>query len=261
MKTLLICHSDSIISKKIISSWLQSFSELSGIVIISETKNRFAVRVKHEIKRVGILRFLDVLLFRVYYRLFLSKKDKLWEKNIVEGFERKNRNESNNIPIIYTQSPNSLESKKFIKNINPDILIARCKTILKENIFSIPSKGSLVFHPGICPQYRNAHGCFWALSNNDLKNVGMTLLKIDKGIDTGPIYGYYTYKFNEINESHIIIQNRVVIDNLDKIKMKIIDIYNDKASPLVIENKKTKLWGQPWLSKYIKWKFNAYMRK
>ena len=87
MKTLLICHSDSIISKKMISSWLQSFSDLSGIVIISETKNRFAVRVKHEIKRVGILRFLDVLLFRVYYRLFLSKKDRLWEKNIVEGFK------------------------------------------------------------------------------------------------------------------------------------------------------------------------------
>ena len=50
-------------------------------------------------------------------------------------------------------------------------------------------------HPGICPEYRNAHGCFWALANRDLNKVGMTLLRIDKGVDTGPTFGYYTYPY------------------------------------------------------------------
>jgi len=35
-------------------------------------------------------------------------------------------------------------------------------------------------HPGICPEYRNSHGCFWALANDDPERVGVTLLQIDK---------------------------------------------------------------------------------
>ena len=136
------------------------------------------------------------------------------------------------IPILKTHSPNSKESEAFIKGVNPDIIIARCKTLLKTGIFSLPSKGTFVMHPGICPEYRNAHGCFWALANNDLTNVGMTLLKIDEGVDTGPIYGYYTYDFDEINESHIIIQHRVVLENLQELKMKLLNIYNGDAIPL-----------------------------
>ena len=54
---------------------------------------------------------------------------------------------------------------------------ARCKVILKEKIFGIPRVGTFVMHPGICPEYRNAHGCFWALVRRDLERVGMTLLR------------------------------------------------------------------------------------
>jgi len=41
---------------------------------------------------------------------------------------------------------------------------------------------AFVLHPGICPEYRNAHGCFWALVNRDLARVGVTLLRADRGV-------------------------------------------------------------------------------
>ena len=71
-------------------------------------------------------------------------------------------------------------------------MVARCKRILKERIFAVPRPGTYVLHPGICPEYRNAHGAFWALARRDLDKVGLTLLRIDKGVDTGPVYGYFT---------------------------------------------------------------------
>jgi hypothetical protein len=48
----------------------------------------------------------------------------------------------------------------------------------------------------------------------------MTLLKIDAGGDTGPAYGYYRCDYDEVAESHNIIQARVVFDNLDALRDK-----------------------------------------
>src|SRR5436309_328007 len=32
---------------------------------------------------------------------------------------------------------------------------------------SLPARGTFVLHTGICPEYRNAHGCFWALARSE----------------------------------------------------------------------------------------------
>ena len=45
----------------------------------------------------------------------------------------------------------------------------------------------------------------------------MTLLRVDPGIDTGPIFLHGTYAFDEVEESHSVIQYRTVIENLDAI--------------------------------------------
>ena len=80
MKTLLICHDGAQLDQVVLARWLNSFSNLVGIVIIQEPKGRMWRRVKREIKRIGIFRFLDVLAFRLYYRIFLAGKDQRWEQ-------------------------------------------------------------------------------------------------------------------------------------------------------------------------------------
>lgn len=143
---------------------------------------------------------------------------------------------------------------------SPDLMIARCKTLLKERVFSIPSRGTFVFHPGICPEYRNAHGCFWALANDDLTRVGMTLLRIDNGVDTGNVYGQYGYAYDELNESHTVIQHRVVLENLDPLREKLLQICDGSAVPLDTAGKASRAWGQPWLTRHLRWKRNARRR-
>src|SRR5262249_3620708 len=134
--------------------------------------------------------------------------------------------------ILSAGSPNSPEVEQFLRTVLPDIVIARCKSLLKQSVFSIPSRGTFVMHPGICPQYRNSHGCFWALAKNDRENVGMTMLKIDKGIDTGPVYGYYRCQFDETRDSHHVIQHKVVFDNLESLRDKLFEIHHGNASTI-----------------------------
>lgn len=256
MKTLLICHEGAILDQEGMLRWLASFSQVVGVVILREQSGRKLKRVKREIVRVGTLRFLDVCAFRLYYRLFIASKDRRWERSRLEAlhsmFPPVGR-----VPMLVSSSPNSEETEGFIKRSDPDIVIARCKVILNRRIFSIARNGTFVMHPGICPEYRNAHGCFWALANGDFEKVGMTLLKVDAGVDTGGVFGYYTYPYDSRFESHVVIQHRVVFDNLLPLQRKLLDIHEGRAEAIDTSGRASREWGHPWLSRYVSWKRRA----
>lgn len=257
MKTLLICHAGARLDQVVLARWLNSFSNLVGVVIIQEPANRIWRRVRREVKRIGVLRFFDVLAFRCYYRIFLAGKDQRWERQELQQKCLIYGDIASDTAILKTSSPNTQETETFIRSMNPDMVLARCKMLLKESVFSIPARGTLVMHPGICPEYRNAHGCFWALARRDLSKVGMTLLKVDRGIDTGPVFGYYSYSFDEVHESHFVIQSRVVLENLDALRQKLIEIFQGTATPLDTSGRSSNEWGQPRLTNYLRWKSQA----
>ena len=256
MKTLLICHEDADLDREGLARWLASFSDLVGIIVVRETTQRMWRRINREVKRIGTQRFLDVLAFRLYYKTFLARKDQEWKTAKVDELCLCYP-QVKAVPILFTHSPNTAEVEQFILKLSPDIVLARCKTLLKESVFSLPSRGTFVMHPGICPEYRNAHGCFWALANGDRDKVGMTLLRIDKGVDTGPVYGYYSYPYDEARESHVVIQYRVVMENLRELEKKLVEIYDGEAMPLDTSGRESAVWGQPWLTSYLKWKRRA----
>lgn len=254
MRTFLICHEEELLNREVLPRWLASFSELGGILVLRETRKQKKRRIEREFARVGLLRFVDVLAFRLYYRFFLSAADDHWRRKLVAELSQRYAALPPTVPVLVSSSPNSSESRDFIRDAVPDLMIARCKVILKEEIFSIPRRGTLVMHPGICPEYRNAHGCFWALANRDLTRVGMTLLRIDRGVDTGPIFGHYHCAYDERRESHIVIQERMVFDNLDVLRPHLEVIANDRAVPVDVSGRSSAAWGQPWLTKYLAWK-------
>jgi hypothetical protein len=259
-RTLLLYHEGSRADEEVLSRWLASFSDVVGIVVLKEPKRRRWERVKREIRRSGRLRFLDVAAFRVYYRLRLAGRDRAREDALVRELSAR-YHERGTTPTLTTESPNSPEAEAFIREARPDIIVARCRTLLQERIFSLASEGTFVMHPGITPEYRNSHGCFWALANRDLDRVGMTLLRIDAGVDTGPVFGYYSYDFDERAESHVVIQKRVVLENLDAIRDKLLEIHRGAATPLDTTGRRSAVWGQPWLTKYLRWKLAARRRR
>jgi len=256
-RTVLICHDAELLNRHALPRWLASFTDLAAIVVIVEPRSRLWKRVKREIKRVGIVRFTDVLAFRIYSRIFLRGSDRHWTEAKLKELESLYPPIPKSTRILITESPNSSETEQLLRELKPDLILARCKHILKESIFTQPRVGTFVMHPGICPQYRNAHGCFWALATRDTINVGMTLLKIDKGVDTGPVYGFYHCNYDELHESHNVIQDRVVFDNLDELRAKFDEILAGNATRIDTRGRKSQAWGQPWLTAYLRWKHLA----
>ena len=58
--------------------------------------------------------------------------------------------------------------------------------ILTEEIWSLPAKGFINFHYGLLPQCRGPQPILWHMLHQD-KEAGVTLHKVDGGIDTGEI--------------------------------------------------------------------------
>ena len=234
--------------------------DLVGVVVIEETRDRVLQRYRREVKRVGRLRFLDVVAFRAYYKLALSAADTAWEEQRQRELVARYPEAPQTVPIHFTPSPNAPATAEFIRACAPDLVLARCKTLLKPEVFSIPPNGTFVMHPGACPEYRNAHGAFWALANGERDKAVMSLLRIDRGVDTGPVFGFFGYDIDEKRESHIVIQNRIVFDNLDAIARVLQEIHAGTAQPIDACGRKSAAWGQPWLTSYLKWKLRAARR-
>jgi len=258
VRTLLICHDRAALDREGLSRWLGSFSTFVGTVVVRESRQRLKRRIGRELARVGPVRFFDVLAFRLYYRLLQLRADRKWEAHELDRL-RRSFPESAGVPECVVSSPNSSEAEAFIRDRRPDLVLARCKTLLKEQIFSIAPLGTYVLHPGICPEYRNAHGCFWARALGDGENIGTTLLRIDRGIDTGPVFGHFRLAVDP-PESHVVTQHRVVIEHLDAIRDRLLEIAAGSAAPIDTSGRRSATWGQPWLTAYLRLRFRAAQR-
>ncbi|WP_243040988.1 formyltransferase family protein [Dyella sedimenti] len=253
MRTVLICHAADAFDREGLAAWLASFSELAGLVVLDETPAQRHARVRREIRRVGWLRFLDVLAMRAYQRVAQAGHDRAWMDTALATL-RHRHGAPPRVPELTVADVNDEAVARFLRDARADLVVARCKQLLKKRLIALPRAGCVVFHPGICPEYRNAHGCFWALARRDLGRVGMTLLKIDAGVDTGPVYGYYSYAFDERRESYVVIQYRVVLENLDALAARLGEIAAGTARPLDTRGRASGSWGQPWLTRYLGWR-------
>ena len=214
--------------------------------------------MRREMRRVGAWGLLDVLAFRALSRAIHGRRDREWEEEQIHRLRSQYPADLSAVPALTVSSPNSTEARTFLQERQPDLAIARCKVLLDREIYEIPRTGTFVLHPGICPEYRNAHGCFWALANRDVSRVGMTLLRIDDGVDTGPVYLHGTCNYDERLDSHIVIQQRAVVDNLDAVGRTLTALARgEDVPPISTTGRRSAVWGQPTLSAYLRWKVAA----
>ena len=251
---VLLCHEDDPIDLRGLTRWLAHSLRLTGIVVIQDRAGRKLLSARRERRRSGWLGLLDVLAFRAYYAATIRRSDTRWVTQTVEALEARYPADLSGVPRLFVATPNDEAVRAFLSRLQPDLVIARCKMLLRPEVFQIARQGTFVLHPGICPEYRNAHGCFWALVRRDLGRVGMTLLRVDKGVDTGPVFLHAGCGFDEVRDSHMTIQYRVVVENLDAIARKLREVAQGEAEPLPTAGRPSAVWGQPRLSAYWHWK-------
>ncbi len=71
--------------------------------------------------------------------------------------------------------------------LNPELAILAFVTdIIPEKFLTVPSLGTICYHPSLLPRHRGASAINWAVIQGDTR-TGLTVFWVDKGIDTGPI--------------------------------------------------------------------------
>ena len=94
--------------------------------------------------------------------------------------------------IPYYQPHNANELKSMLTMLEPTVgVIVAYGRIIKPDMLRIPLKGFLNLHFSLLPKYRGATPIQTAIANGETE-TGVSMMRIDEGLDTGPLLGYAT---------------------------------------------------------------------
>ena len=116
------------------------------------------------------------------------------KKSIPKGSSRNTRTytirqlaELYGLDILERNDLNSPSFHSLIKQYDPDLFISiACPIIFKETLIKIPRLDAINIHNAPLPKYRGMLPNFWQLYHGE-KEAGMTIHRIDTGLDTGDI--------------------------------------------------------------------------
>ena len=141
----------------------------------------------------------------------------------------------NNIDVI---TPNKIiDSFEIISEINPDIIITCAYgKIVPESILNIPKLGSINVHASILPQYRGASPIQSAILNGD-KKTGITIMYMDKGMDTGDIISYEEINI-DIDDNYQTLSSKLSLLGTNLLAKTLPDIINHKNNRIKQDDSK-----------------------
>lgn len=89
-----------------------------------------------------------------------------------------------------------MDIRQKISLLEPDlIIVVAYAQIIPEEILKIPKFGCLNLHASLLPKYRGSAIIQAAILNGD-EQTGLTIIKMDKGLDTGPILAQISLKID-----------------------------------------------------------------
>jgi methionyl-tRNA formyltransferase len=114
------------------------------------------------------------------------------------------------IPLYQPKSLRNSKAIEYLRKWSPDlIVVAAFGQILRKPVLDIPKFGILNVHASLLPRWRGASPIQGALLAGD--NVtGITIIKIDEGMDTGPILSSAQMEIRP-NETAGELENRLAV--------------------------------------------------
>lgn len=90
---------------------------------------------------------------------------------------------------------------KELQDANPDVIVVVAYgKILPQSVLQLPKLGCVNVHYSLLPAYRGAAPVNWALVNGEEK-TGVSLMKLDQGLDTGPIIASTAVRINPLDNA------------------------------------------------------------
>ena len=122
---------------------------------------------------------------------------------------------------------NNREEYEYLKKMNADLaIVVAYGQIIPNEILNLTKKGFINIHASLLPKWRGAAPIQRSIINLD-KQTGITIMKINNKLDSGPICNSYKMDISN-NENAEIISNKLSLLAAEKILDNIADILDDK---------------------------------
>jgi len=145
---------------------------------------------------------------------------------------------------------NNREEYEYLKKLDADLgIVVAYGQIIPSEILNLTKKGFINIHASLLPKWRGAAPIQRSIINLD-KQTGITIMKINNKLDSGPICNSYKIDISN-NENAEIISNKLsllgaekILDNIDKILDDKIEFKEQNHADATYANKIEKSEGK-----------------
>lgn len=178
----LLCGADDM-SLAVANALRREFGEIPMLVEERESRKVF---LKRRAKRLGWLTVAGQAAFAMLAAPLLRRRSRARLAELAEAggldFDRSALDRAARV-----RSVNSPEAIAWLERERPKIVVVNGTRIIARRVLEATGAAFVNMHCGITPEYRGAHGAYWALAQGDRAGCGVTIHLVDPGIDTGGI--------------------------------------------------------------------------
>jgi len=181
---LLLC-SDSDSSRIVYNTLVKRYP---NITVVVEEKIPRTTFLRNRIRKVGLRNVVSQVAFMVIMQPLLKWRSARRVRQIISA----NGLDVTRIPlssIDRVSSINDVKTIDIIERTKPGVIVVNGTRIISKKVLSATSAPFINTHTGITPDYRGAHGGYWAFYNCEQEKAGVTVHLVDSGIDTGDVIG------------------------------------------------------------------------
>jgi len=242
-------------STNILYNSLNSEFQIIKVIIETHSFHRWGKYWLNRIKKIGIFHVFGQILFLLMIAPIIKSFSKQQIIRI-KGRYHLNSLKIEESKINRVHDINSNYVIETIKSSEPDIVIINGTSILSDHLIKSAGVPIINIHAGITPLYRGVHGAYWALTQKNPEQCGVTVHFVDSGIDTGniieqgvisPSYcdNYSTYPYLQLGLGIQLLKQ--ALNQMIKSPIKI------KPNP----TNESKCWSHPtiwgYFENWIKW--------
>jgi methionyl-tRNA formyltransferase len=140
--------------------------------------------------------------------------------------------EKNNLKVHHPSSLRDEGELDFFKKISPDlVIVVAYGQIIPENFLNLSKKGFINIHASLLPNWRGAAPIQRSIMNGD-KFTGISIMKIEKGLDSGPVMLSEKIEINNqlnyglLSDQLSILGSKLIIKAIDLIEKTKLNLKN-----------------------------------
>ena len=163
---------------------VQDIADVCGVVI-EKPVGRLKV-FGRRVKRFGLIQALGQAKFVLFFLPVIRFMSSARVKEIREKYAF----DKNDIPSEFVHqvlSVNDDKTASLIQQLAPTTALVYGTRLIASRTLKKIGIPFINIHAGITPRYRGGHGAYWALAEGKPELAGVTVHRIDAGIDTGEI--------------------------------------------------------------------------